>query len=211
MARSVQSIAVAVVAAVMSVLFVFCLAGCDGRRGNEAVQPTEAQTDGLTEAQRERILELAAAFRQYGEFSNTGNTEFARLEYILFCLFSDKLDECEVKGFGKLSSESADEAICGVFGDIKIMDVMRRKYDADADQTYYFRNGSYYIMRTDNSAYTYTIKSVREKTDDKGVLLTEAEVLVQRSGAEELVLTLTLVPDEGAVYRMSACTVNMCY
>lgn len=199
-------------AALLAAVFVLCACGCTAGGKDDKPEVTEAPATELTlsSAQQARVLELAAAFRQYGEFKNTQDTEFSRLEYIVFCMFTDKLNECEVKGFGKLSSEEADAAIFGAFGEIKIMDVMRRKYDAEVDQTYYFKNGSYYIMRTDNSAYSYRIISAEEVHDDNGVLLHEAVVLVQREGTDELYMTLTLVPEEAAVYRVSACGIQAC-
>lgn len=172
----------------------------------EETQAAE-QGDGLTSEQRARILELAAAFRQFGEYDRSEGVTFDKLEYIVFCMFADKVKESEPEGFGSVSAEEADRAIQGVFGNITIMDVMRREYDEEAEQTYYFKDGEYKVMITDNSAYTYSIVSAETAEDGK----VTAQVEVKRGGADELTLTLTLQPNGEYVYRVEKCAVNMWY
>ena len=205
------------VCAVLAVCFLaLSLCACGKKPGSSEIQPaTElpADMDGTvnpTDAQSERILELAAAFRQFGSYGEESLT-FSKLEHIVFCMFTDspELESSDREGFGKVPQDKADSAIKGVFGDIEIKDVMRRKYDPAEDQTYYYSNGYYYLMRTDNSAYTYDLKSVKAYTGDDGKLYHAAVVTVSRSGKAEMDLVFSLVPDNEYVYRVSACDISM--
>ena len=197
-------------AAAVILIMIFCgllLCGC-GKRADGGPDSTEGNklNAELTEAQRARVIELAEAFRQFGEYDSSEGIEFKRMENIVFCMFSDKIKETEPAGFGTVSAEEADEAVIGVFGNVRIMDVMRRKYEADGDQTYYFKNGEYHVMITDNSAYTYRIESA--EYNDEGNLA--ASVLVLREGAEQLTLTFELMPN-GESFRVKSCKVHMWY
>lgn len=183
--------------------------------GGEITPATElpADMDGTvipTEEQRDRILALAAAFRQFGEYSE-GSLTFAKLEHMVFCMFtdSDELADCDRAGFGRISSEAADKMLRGVFGDMEIMDVMRRKYDPDEDQTYYFSGGSYYVVRTDNSDYGYELKGVKAYKGEDGRTYHAAIVTVSRGGQTEMDLVFSLIPDAEHIYRVSACDISM--
>lgn len=192
-----------------ALLFALCcllITGC-GKRADGGPDNTEGKLGAeLTEAQRERVLELAAAFRQFGDYDSASGVEFKRMEDIVFCMFSDKITETEPAGFGTVSAEEADEAIRGVFGNVEVLDVMRRKYDANEDQTYYFKNGEYHLMITDNSAYTYRIESA--EYNEAGNLA--ANVLVLREGENQLTLALELMPN-GESFRVKSCKVHMWY
>ena len=202
---------------------VFCLCACKG--SGAGPEPTEseinpatelpASLDGTvtpTEAQTERILRLAAAFRQFGDYSE-GTLTFSKLEHIIFCMYTDseELEECHREGFGKLSKEKADDALKGVFGNIEIYDVMRRGYDSGEEQTYYFADDVYYIMRTDNSAYSYSLVSVKEYEDENGRTCHAAIVSVLKNGKNEMDIIFSLIPDDVYVYRVSACDISLWY
>lgn len=204
-------------ALVLALAFALCACACGRTDPESGIQPaseppaSNSNVD-ITEVQRQRILELASAFRQFGEYGSDG-ANFAKMEHIVFCLYTDsnELESCDVEGFGVIPAETADNAIKSVFGNIEIMDVMRRKFDPEEDQTYYFKNGDYYIMRTDNSAYTYSIESVKYMQDDNGHDCHAAVVTVLREGKNEMDLIFTLMPNDDSVYRVEACDISLWY
>jgi|GEM_PF-3271711 len=217
-ARAARS-AAAFVLILASVLCIGCGRGGETEPGateelQPATEPPASYNNVDTEtAQRERILQLAAAFRQFGDYDIATGAEFAKMEHIIFCLYtdSDELEDCGREGFGRLSTEKADAALKGVFGSIEIMDVMRRKYDPDEDQTYYYSEGWYYIMRTDNSAYTYEVENVKRMDGEDGTEYHAAIVSVKREGENERDIIFTLIPDDTSVYRVAACDMSLWY
>ena len=190
-------------AVIMILVFAFCAFGCAGGRNGKT-----DERFGLSEAQYAELMRLSCAFRVFGEYDLTLGVELDKLEYMVFCYYSPQLTETDEGGFGTVPAEEADDMLDRVFG-IKMMDVLRRSYDSEQEQTYYYKNGAYKVMRTDDSAYAYRITSL-EKTADSGGEKYTVNVLVLKDGAEQLELQFTLTPMDEA-FRVNACGVKMWY
>lgn len=195
-------------ALVLCAVFALSAMGC-GKSGNNDNGDKSGERFGLNETQYANLTRLASAFRVFGEYDPSQGVTFEKMEYIVFCYFSAYIEESSPAGFGTVSAEEADAAIQRIFGKLTIMDVMRRKYDADGDQTYYFKNGSYKVMITDDSAFTYRITSL-DKSGEDGEVTYKAVIDVLRDNSRQLQLNFELRPD-GDDFYVKKCTVNMWY
>ena len=196
-------------AALLCAVFMLSAMGCGAKNGDNDNSGGEENCFGLSETQYANLTRLASAFRVFGEYDPSLGVTFEKMEYMVFCYFSAYIEESSPAGFGAVSAEEADAAIQRIFGKLNIMDVMRRKYDADEDQTYYFTHGSYKVMITDDSAYTYRITSL-DKSEEDGAVTYRAVIDVLRSDSRQLQLNFELIPD-GDDFCVKKCTVNMWY
>ena len=177
-----------------------------GPRQNNGEEPEELK---LTEAQKERILELAQAFSLYGPVDVEEGFPITRLEYLIPCFWSCKLEGSEVEGYGRISIEEADASIDGMLPGAKIPELVRTAYDPSLDQDYYVRDGYYYIRLTDASKVDCELESWSFITDEAGENTgVRATVKVSENGKPRAGVTLVLPFSEAYEFSVSECTIS---
>ena len=207
------------ISVLLALLMLAALAACAPRQGN-GPQPTEApDAAGLTEEQSRRIIELAAAFDEFGEFSLDKGLELASAERMIYCYYRGLLPESELKGFGRVTVEEGLAALAGVFKGMQVPEILRTKYNAAEEQELFILNGFYYIRLPEGQDKQFELRRVEPingepeassgKKDDKageGIEPTlRAFVDVKAGGKLEKVIVLDLMPNEEWQFSAAGC------
>lgn len=192
-----------------AVCVAFCACGKQNDNSPAAVtdEPMDNPTDGLlTDAQLYRLLGLAAAFRQFGEYNVESSSDLISLERMVFFYYTDKLDESSLTGYGRVPISEADTLLYETFGSFEMMDILRTQYDSSGDQLYFVLDDDYYVHITDNSAYSYEVKSA--STTDIGV---DVMITVSYNGTAELNLAFVLRASDSSSWGfiVESCGVQM--
>lgn len=194
---------------VMAVITLLCICACKGRpsgdTGDPTQSPAEAVSTELTEAQRERVLVLAAAFRRFGEYDLTEGLTLTRIEEMVNCMYCSMLGESEVEGYGRVTKDEADSMLKSVFGSDTIELGLRTKYDASKDQEFYFMNDYYYIRRIEED-HEYKIASTAPVTDDNGEVI-GVRVLVEafKDGKGDVTIALEVANNSAGELCVKRC------
>ena len=190
-------------ALLLAAALVLGLAACSGNGGDA---PAEFK---LTRAEEDRIISLARAFRIYGEFDGESGFELRQFEYLVYSLTTCELSESDVAGYGRVSLEEADELVNGVLGGkLNSAGLIRTKYKANEIQVIYAIGDYYYVMRTDDGAYTYTISSAWALTDDDGARTGVAALVTVSGGESEFKLAFELLDSETSVFSVRKCEIQ---
>lgn len=150
---------------------------------------------GFTEAQRERIAELAELFSVFGPCDIEEGLPVSRIEALIPCHWADKLPEAELTGYGRVTVEEADEFVDSVLKGVKLNDFSRTDYDPTVEQDCFVLNGYYYIKLSGRelSAKIVSIETLEIEDGETKPVRAVADVY----DGEELVtrVTLRLRPD----------------
>lgn len=103
-----------------------------------------------------KIIELARAFRIYGDFDRDKVFPISKAENMIYCLYTCSLPESDVRGYGKVAFSEADELIERTL-ELDISGSMRTKFKPNEIQLVYSVGENYYVFRTDDSGFVYEI------------------------------------------------------
>lgn len=188
-------------ALILALFFVLCLAACGSNSG------TRSET-GLTRAEEERIIELARAFRIYGDFDADKEFPITQYEYMVYSLCSPVLPESTVKGYGVISLEEADRMFKAAVGDYTIPNLRRTAFEPNEIQVIYYIGENYYVLRTDDSSYDYSVIRSKVLTDDSGAR-TGVSAAVRVTGSEGSVDIVFELTDGGEdLFRVRKCQIQ---
>lgn len=189
---------VKLLACLLFAAFVFAaFAGCSG----------SGRAEGLSKEEEARAIELARAFRIFGEYDSEKGFEIRQYEYLVFSMATWALEESEVRDYGRLSFEEADALVAGVIG-TSPSGVFRTKYDPTEIQVIYAVGDNYYVMLTDDSAYSYSVDSVRPLTDENGER-TGCSVNVKVTGGDsDFSVVFELACSESSIFTVKKCEIH---
>ena len=201
----------ALLIALLTALVFICACGHENADPEPTHEPSSIATDKdgnvlLTDAQEERVRELASAFYRFGPCKMKEGVSVSRLEYIIFCLYCEDLEPSETEGFGCITKEDADKAVDSVFSGVKIPDLVRAKYDPDKEQDYYLLDDKYYIRLTDDRTADIEIRRCEKRTDEETgseALVVEVHVTTVKGGEGDL--RLELAPSNENIFTLLDC------
>lgn len=182
----------------------------DSARPTIAPEETEQPTEDpaiyeLTDERRERIDELAEAFALYGEFNTSNGLSLRRLADMAFALYSLKLEESEIAGYGKVSAAEARSEIAKLFG-FKELTMMFPKQNDDEEQDYYLDGDTLYIRLTDPEDVKVSVRSVEKlPKGSSGLSAFRAMAEVDVKGEDPCVLVLEFAPGENGGLIATRC------
>lgn len=166
---------------------------------------SDKKAGGLTEKERERVIELARTFRIFGEYDSEKGFEIRRYEYLVYSLASWSLGESdEVKGYGRISCEDAaalaKAAAVGV-----AEDSFRTKYKPNEIQVIYAIGDNYFVQLSNDKAYGFEITDVKGIPDENGED-TMVSVTVKVTGGEaDFSIAFELVRDTESIFKVKKC------
>lgn len=182
-----------------------CACAKRGNEGEPSPEPTKAgyvEPDAAGEA---RIIELAAALERFGGIDPEFGVTVNDMEYMVYCWYCDKLEECETPGFGKVSHDEADSMLRSVFGNDDVKIILRTNFDPIKDQNYYSLNGYYYV-RIEEPLHEYSLfKTEPLKSEEGEVIGTKATVDALTGGERILSVILELGTGSDGQYYARSC------
>lgn len=152
-------------AALLTALLTLLFCACAKKPGGDPADPT-ASPEGPAIKDDERVKTLAAAFRLYGEVEKTAGIPLNDIERFVYCMYTSSLDECELKGYGRIEGAKADEMLKAVFG-VDPGGILRAEYDPAKQQEYFYLNNYYYVLRSENAGTEYRVLSSEDLIDAK--------------------------------------------
>ena len=198
----IGKIALALACAVLAGAVLFAFGGC--KKKDEA--PSGEGGFALTDAQTERIKELAEAFYEFGPFDMDAGIDISKIERFIWCMYAHKLDESAFSGYGRVALDETDEMIDSVFKGIKIHDKIRTKYDITKDQELFLLNDYYYVKLPDTSAPEAKIVSAEPLTDDGGNIIGVIAKAEVTCGGNKCLLTMKLYNSDVKEYYAGSCS-----
>ncbi len=182
-------------ALLLAAVFAASFAACSGPK----------KTDGLSDKETARIIELARTFRIFGEYDSEKGFELRRYEYLVYSLTSWSLKESgDVKGYGRISCAEAEALAAGaVVG--AAADQFRTKYKPNEIQVIYAIGDDYFVRLSNDGAYTYEIVSSSAAVGEDGAR-TGVRVTVKVTGGEaDFSIALDLADDAETVFKVKKC------
>ena len=178
----------------LAVVLACAFAACSGKKA-----------EGLTEKEKARVIELARAFRIFGEYDSDEGFELRRYEYLVYSLTSWSLgDSGDVKGYGRISCAEAERlAVGSVVG--AAADALRTKYKPNEIQVIYAIGDDYFVQLSDDSAYSYEISAVTDLYDENGEKTGVSVTVGIKGGEADFSIALDLVSDPEYVFKVKKC------
>lgn len=145
----------------------------------------------LTAKEEAKVLELARAFRIYGDFDIERVFPASKTENMIFSLYTAALPESDTRGYGKVAIKETDELVKRMLG-FDATALVRTKFKPTEVQLIYTVGDNYYVFLTDDSGYSYEISSAELLPDESGARKgVKANVRITGpEGAFSIVLTL---------------------
>ena len=202
-------------ALILAVMTPLCACSCgngneDDPKGTDVPADTAApDTVELTDAQTERVKELSEALYLFGECDAAEGLSLFRIEEMVYCWYTGRLSEDpETPGYGRVEVGEAAKAVASIFKGVDISGALHKKYDPDADQEFYFKDGAY-CVRLSEGEKTVEIKSVKPLLDSDGKTIgVTAETEVKENG-DGAMLVMDLHFDEDAEFSLINCRVML--
>lgn len=193
-------------ALLLAIVMLAAFAGCK----KDAITDDKPQTGGeaeLTDAQIRRAKELASAFRLFGECDVEKGIDIRSAEYMVFCMYTGRLERSDVEGYGIVSLEDANGMLAELFKGFDPKSMLHTKYDAEKEQPLYYSEGRYFVLISDLSSYDYEVTRANELVGAKGQRLGDVlNVKVLKDGQPETTIVLELYDSESAVYSIRKCS-----
>lgn len=192
---------------IAALMLVFACACADKKEEPAAATPEPAKpvSTDPDEADMARIMALAAAFDRFGGFTAEEGVPVSSMEYMIYCWYCDKLEECETAGFGKVPFDEADRLVCSVFGNDEIKLVIRTKFDPVKEQDYYALNGYYYVRITQPEHEYRFGKSELIRDEEGAVTGLNANVDVLEGGSLTYSVGMVLGRGSDGEYCVKSC------
>lgn len=191
-------------AAALAVLAALAFAGC----GAEVKTPdaTEAPASSPDpEASEARILQLAEACDEFGEFDYVDGVRQSEAERMIYCLYRFNSDESEVAGYTRVEEAEALKALSGVFPSMELPKLMRTKYDQSGEQEVFFLNNAFYVKMCGPQVRTYRLVSETAVPEGQAAGGVAATVEALEGGAAVKQIKLALTPDVEAGWSVVKC------